>query len=114
MGIEQEPVLRLIGPVYLVGILEILDIQPEDDHGVHVPDFIGLRKGKPGIGGGSVPVEEEQGAGSPVMGVDGEVHAHGKRHGPVHVKEAGTDGKALDFVHGRQGCIQGRVIFMGK
>ena len=48
------------------------------------------------------------------MGVDGEVHAHGERHGPVHVKEAGTDGKALDFVHGRQGRIQGRVIFMGK
>ena len=114
MGIEQKPVLRLIGPVYLVGILEILNVQPEDDHGIHIPYLIGLRKGQPRIRGGSVPVEEEQGTGGPVMGVDGEVHAHGERHGPVHVKEAGTDGKALDFVHGRQGRIQGRVIFMGK
>ena len=81
--VEKQAFFGVIGAVYTVGVLKIFDIQAVDDHGVNVPDLVGLREGDHcerlllGV------VEEQQFAGSAARGVDGEVYAVLKGGGPV-------------------------------
>ena len=44
--VEDEALVRLVGPADPVGVLEFLDVQLEDNHGVHVADAVVPGKGQ--------------------------------------------------------------------
>ena len=56
--VEKLPLFRLIGAVHPVGVLELLNIQLEDDHGVHVADAVMLGEGQHGKRLVGLPVEQ--------------------------------------------------------
>ncbi len=57
-------------------------------------------------------MEEEEGAGGSVVGVDRKVHSHGKHHGSMYVKKSGTDRESFYLRHGLQRYVQFRDIFL--
>ena len=42
--IKKQPLLGIIGTVHAVSILKIIDIKPEDNHGIHLPDLVIFRE----------------------------------------------------------------------
>ena len=72
--VEAEPFFFIIGTVQPVGVLELLHVQTEHDHGVDEADLIVIRKFQGGERFLRFPVEEEQFAGRRPVGLDGKVH----------------------------------------
>ena len=100
--VEDKAPFRLIGPIHPVGVLKLLDVQLEHDHGVHISDAVVVGEGEDGEGLVLLPVEEQQlHPGGPV-GVDGEIYPAGDGGSAVGVVKAGADIKAVDVVHGDQ------------
>ncbi len=100
--VKDQPPLRLIGAVHPVGVFKLLDVQLEDDHGVHVADAVVLGEGEDGVGLLGLPLEQQQlNAGGPV-GVHGEIDAAGDGGGPVDLIEAGPHVEAVDIIQGDQ------------
>ena len=81
--IKAQPLLRLPRPVDAVGIFKFPDIQAENDHGVHIPNPVFLRKGQHRIRFFLAPVKKQQLAACPLMSMHGEIHALRKGHRPV-------------------------------
>ncbi len=102
VAVESQTVFRFIGAVDLIGVFKFFNIQAEYDHGIDIPDFVGFRKGKAGIGGMGVSMEEKERAGSAVMGVDGEIDTNGEHHGSVYIEKARTDQKTFYLGCGHQ------------
>ena len=84
--IKAQPLLRLPGPVDAVGIFKRADIQAENDHGVHVPHPVFLRKGQHRIRLLLPSVKQKQLAARPLMGMHGKIHALRQGHRPVQMK----------------------------
>ena len=104
--------LRLIGAIHPVGVLKLLDVQLEDDHGVHVADPAALGEGEDREGLRLLPVEQQQLDRAGPVGVDGEIYAAGNGCGAVNLIEAGAHGEAVYIVQGCQvdGAGQGELL----
>ena len=100
--VEDQPTLGIVRAVYPVGVLKLLNVQLEHDHGVDIADAVVGGEGEDGKGLVLFPVEEEQLDGAGPVGVDGEVDAAGNGGGAVAVVEAGPDIEAGDVVQGDQ------------
>ena len=110
--VKDFALFRLIGSVYPVGVLKILNVQLEDDHGVDVADAVVLGEGQHGEGRLLLPVKQQQLNGGGPVGVDREIHAAGDGGGPVDLIKPGTDGKAVDIVQGNQVDGAGQAEFL--
>ena len=100
--VENQPPFRLIGTVHPVGVLELLDIQFEHDHGVHIADAVALGKGQRREGLRLSPAKQQQLNRAGIVGVHREVHAAGDGGSPVDLVKPRTDLKSADHVHGDQ------------
>ncbi len=100
--VEDQAFLRVPGAVHPEGVLELLDVQLEDDHGIHVPDAVPLWEGENGVGLGFPPVEEQKFNGGGAVGVDREVHAAGDSGGAVDFVKAWPHVETVQMVHGNQ------------
>ena len=110
-GVGVQQVFRLIennapggvsGTVYPEGILELLDVQLEHDHGVHISDAVTLREGENGVRLRLLPPEEQKLNGGGPVGVNREVYAAGDGGGSVDLVKARAHVEAVDMVHGDQ------------
>ena len=77
--VKQKPFCRVIGPVHPVGILKLLYIQPEHDHGIYVADPVVFRKRQHRIGFRLFPVIKKELAGYCPVGMDRKIHPSGDR-----------------------------------
>ena len=99
--VEEQAAGRVVRPVHPVGVLRVLDVQPEDDHGEGVADAAVLREGEDGIGLRLAPAEEAELAARRVQGLDGEADAAGHGRGAGHAEQARPHGKPRDAARGR-------------
>ena len=100
--VKNHPLPGVVGAVHPVGVLKLLNVQLEHDHGVDVSNAVVLGEGEDGKGLVLRPVEQQQLDGGGVVGVDGKIHAAGDGGGSVDVVKAGADVKAGDLVQGDQ------------
>ena len=100
--IKAQPLFRLPGPVDAVGIFKFFDVQPEHDHGIHVPDPIFFRERQDRIRFLLLSVKKQQLTARSFMGMHRKTHACGQRHGSVYMKQAGPHPAAGDLSHGRK------------
>ena len=107
--VEDLSLFRLIGAVHPVGVLEFLDIQLKDDHGIHIADPVPLGEGQHGEGFDGLPVEQQQLDGAGPVGMDREIHPARDGGSPVALIEAGAHGEAVDIVQGGQVDGPGQV-----
>ena len=97
--VEQKPFLRIIWPIHPVGILKVMYIQSEYDHGIYFPDLIILRKLQHGIGLRLHTLEQKQFAGRSAVRVHRKIHPAWNCGGPVHLIHAGPNLKSVNHIH---------------
>ena len=68
--VKQQPGTRIARAVDPIGVLKLLDVQIENNHGVYIADLIRLRKRKRGVRCFFAAVEQEQLTGCSAMCVD--------------------------------------------
>ena len=58
--VKNQPLFRLVGTVHPVGILKLLNIQLEDDHGIDIADAVVPGERQNGKGFLRLPLEQQQ------------------------------------------------------
>ena len=96
--VEAEPFFFIIGTVQPVGVLELLHVQTEHDHGVDEADLIVIRKFQGGERFLRFPVEEEQFAGRRPVGLDGKVHPARNDGGAEETEKSGAHLESGDII----------------
>ena len=81
--IENMTFFRFIRTVNMISILQILDVQPHDDHGIDITDTTGVRKRKNCERLLFTGVEKKKFAGCTVTGMCGKVNSVGKRSSTI-------------------------------
>ncbi len=103
LPVKNHTFLGVIGTSHPVGILEFFNIQSKHNHGINIPDFVFVRKGKLRIRLFFPLMKQQQLTGSPKMGMHRETHSIGQSHGSVYIKETGPYGIAPAHSHRRHG-----------
>ena len=99
IAVKDQSVFRFIGAVNLIGIFKFLNIKSKHNHRIDIPDFIGIGKGKPGIGLYGIPVKKKESTGGSVMGVNRKIYAYRQHHGAMYIKQPGPYRKSFNFCH---------------
>ena len=114
--VENQALLHVPGAVHPEGVLELLNVQLEYNHGVHVSDAVAVREGQDGVGLLLPPLEEQQLDGGGSVGMDRKVHAAGDGGGAVDLVKARPHVEPVYVVHGNEmdGAGQGHRGGLGK
>ncbi len=106
INVEQDPVFitqktlrRVIRPIQPVSILKLRNMQPEDNHRIHVADTVVIRKFKHGIRLVFHSPEQEKLTGCRPAGMYGKIHPYRNRHCSVKLIHSGSDVETCDFIH---------------
>ena len=97
--IKDQPLFRIIGTVYPVGIFEFFYVQFEYNHGVNLPDPVMRRKWQHCKWFTLFSVEQEKFNGSCTVGVYGKVYAARNGCCAIGLVKSRADGKAAYIVH---------------
>ena len=100
--VKNQSLFRLVGTVHPVGILKLLDIQLEHNHGIYVANAVVPGKGQHRKGVRRSPVKQQQLNRGRSPGVHGKVHAAGNGRSPIDLVKPRAHVKAADPVHGDQ------------
>ena len=96
--VEYQALLRVVGAVYPVGILEIFYVQLEHDHRVYVADPVVVREWQNGKGFLLGPVKQKQFNRSSPVRIYGKINTSRNRRSAVDLIESGPYFKTADDI----------------
>ena len=109
--VEDQASLGFVRPVEAEGILKILDIEAEDEHGVDVADPVFLGKRYDRVGFGLLAVEEKQLAGGRAARMDREIHGIRIYDPAVGIVVSGQDKCAVHLIQSGTNVISGYILY---
>ena len=96
---EPQSFFRIPRSVHTIGIFQLFNIQPKNDHGIYIPDPVFIRKRQHRIRFFLSPVEQQKFTGSSAGRVHGKIHPHRKRRRSVRLKHPRSYKITGDLAH---------------